>query len=340
MMHDVAVRYEGKTVLDKFSMDVDEGRCAGIIGVNGAGKSTLLRVLLNLEPFDGGSFTLLGLQCKPVSRARRLPARVASKVGYVSQQAAFDDEMSAWDNLAFAGQLHHLHGVVLHDRIRNVLALVNLARDGGTAAGKLSGGMKRRLSIARALLPNPDLLVLDEPTANLDPRARHEIWDIVDHLKKDARKTILVSTNDMAEARRLCDEIFLLQDGRCTIRGNPLYLVKSMGFTVVELQISDAGMPFKEETIEKIKTVLDPSCKIYPGYAEIRVFIPAGLPVADKIISQCKQVPERFDLVVARNPTLEDFFLKEAGIAFGQQSGITVGRLKQLFEPHLGGGFA
>nr|MDO8119453.1 ATP-binding cassette domain-containing protein [Candidatus Sigynarchaeota archaeon] len=129
-VNDVAVRYEGHVVLDKFSMELNEGCCAGIIGINGAGKSTLLRVLLNLEPFDTGSFTILNLECSPAARARRLPAAIAARIGYVPQQAAFDDEMSAWDNLAFAGQLHYLHGVELQNRIRRVLALVHLVKDG------------------------------------------------------------------------------------------------------------------------------------------------------------------------------------------------------------------
>jgi ABC-2 type transport system ATP-binding protein len=216
----VSCTFGKRRALDGLSLRVPAGRFAGIVGPNGAGKTTLLDVVCGLLPPDAGSVTVLGLD---VARA---PRAVARKLGVVPQETALYEDVSARENLRFAAALY---GVARAEaRVDELLALVGLEARAGDRVSLLSGGMRRRLCIARALVHEPELLVLDEPTVGVDVEARHQIWSHIRALRAQGR-TVLLSTNYLDEAEALCDRVAMLRDGRLVVEDTPEALVAAAG---------------------------------------------------------------------------------------------------------------
>ncbi|NMC06890.1 MAG: ABC transporter ATP-binding protein [Candidatus Lokiarchaeota archaeon] len=326
-----------RAVLKDVSIDLPRGKCAGVLGINGAGKTTLIKILLNLDGFDGGSFTIDGHEFVANRRVGKLPARVASQVGYVSQQAAFDEEMTAWENLMFYGRLFHVARRELNERIGSTLSLVGLLHAGEMQVSKLSGGMRRRLAIARALVAEPRILILDEPTSNLDPISRNQIWDLVGVLKAERGISILLSTNDMAEAQRLCDMVYLLKDGACVVHGNPAALVSSLHARIVELHYSRAGMDHLDEIAAGIAQLSGHLTYRVDGFMHARLFVEASSNAEAALFQHAKDHGSWFETVSVRDPTLEDVFLKIAGVSFERQETLTFKSVTTMFERYLGG---
>jgi ABC-type multidrug transport system ATPase subunit len=333
----VTKRFGDRVVLKDFSLGLERGKCVGVLGINGAGKTTLLKILLSLEGFDGGTFAIAGHEFAANRRGGKLPPQVACQIGYVSQQAAFDEEMTAWENLKFYGRLFHVAGSVLNGRIGAVLTLVGLLQAGDMQVSKLSGGMKRRLAIARALVAEPRILLLDEPTANLDPVSRHQIWDLIDVLKAERGISVLLSTNDMAEAQRLCDVVHLLKGGACVVQGNPTNLVSSLNARVVELRYSRAGMDHLNEIKEGIAKIAPDIMFKVDGFMHERIYVSTSTDADERILQQARGMGGWFETISVREPTLEDVFLKVAGVSFEREGAMTFRSVATMFERFLGG---
>lgn len=205
--------------LDDVSFDVAAGETFGMIGPNGSGKTTLIRILLGIARAAGGEARVLG---------RLMPdRRVARNIGYMSQASALYSDLSINENLAFFGALYGLRGSALKRRIEETLALVDLTERRGSLVGALSGGMRQRVSLGIALIHEPKLLFLDEPTVGIDPELRVEFWDYF--AKLNARGvTILVSTHHLDEARR-CHRLALLRFGRLLALDTPDALLRASG---------------------------------------------------------------------------------------------------------------
>ncbi len=200
-------RYDGRTVVDAVDLDVLPGECFGLLGPNGAGKTTTLRMLLGMTPPDGGRLEVMGF---PVpARAREMHERL----GVVPQQDSLDPDFSVIENLRTYASYFGLRGDRLEARIADLLGFANLATRADARIHELSGGMKRRLSLARALVNSPQLVVLDEPTTGLDPQARQVIWQRLRLLIAEKR-TLILTTHYMDEAQRLCDRIAIMDHGR------------------------------------------------------------------------------------------------------------------------------
>ena len=215
-----AVKTFGKVrALDGVSLRVAAGETFGLIGPNGSGKTTLIRLLLGLGRPDGGAVRVLG---------RAMPDhRVAASMGYMTQASALYSELSVRQNLAFFGSLYGLRGRTLRTRIAETLALVDLAERASSPVQTLSGGMRQRVSLACALIHEPRLLVLDEPTVGIDPELRHAFWDYFARL--NARGvTIVVSTHHLDEAAR-CHRIALLRFGKLLAVDTPNALRERSG---------------------------------------------------------------------------------------------------------------
>jgi lipooligosaccharide transport system ATP-binding protein len=210
--------YGDLEVLRGVSLSLDAGECHGLLGPNGAGKTTTLRLCLGLTDPDAGQISLLGF---PVPKAAR-EARI--RLGVVPQTDNLDPDFTVSENLLVYGRYFGESEATIRGRIPDLLEFAGLAARAKSKIQTLSGGMKRRLSLARALINDPDLLFLDEPTTGLDPQARHMIWDRLKQLVNQG-KTILLTTHFMDEAERLCHQLSIMDHGRIISSGTPRELI-------------------------------------------------------------------------------------------------------------------
>ncbi|MBK5942570.1 MULTISPECIES: ATP-binding cassette domain-containing protein [Halorhodospira] len=227
-------RYGGTTVVDGIDLHVPRGECFGLLGPNGAGKTTTLRMILGVTPPDGGTLEVLG---EPVpARARAMRARM----GVVPQIDNLDPDFTVRENLFTYASYHGLGREAARPRVDELLAFAALEGKADSPIASLSGGMKRRLTLARALVNDPDLVVLDEPSTGLDPQARQNIWQKLRALQKQGR-TLVITTHYMEEAERLCDRLAIMDHGRIIDCDSPAALARShLERYVVELRGDEA----------------------------------------------------------------------------------------------------
>lgn len=207
--------------VDGIDLDIPRGQCFGLLGPNGAGKTTTLRLLLGLTPFDAGDLRVFDLAIPEQTRAAR------ARIGIVPQADNLDPDFSVAENLLVYASYFGLSRREIEPRIERLLAFASLNERRDARIDTLSGGMQRRLTIARALVNDPDLVVLDEPTTGLDPQARHVIWSRLSDLR-DQGKTLLLTTHYMEEAERLCDQLVVVDRGRVLDRGSPRELISRL----------------------------------------------------------------------------------------------------------------
>jgi len=211
-------------------LDVPRGGCFGFLGPNGAGKTTTLRMILGQSPLTAGTLTVLGL---PVPAGIR---EIRARTGVVPQSDNQDPDFTVVENLRMYARYFGLKPAQVADRIEELLGFLELTDRKDAKMRELSGGMKRRLSIARSLINDPELIMLDEPTTGLDPQVRHLIWTRLRKLKS-AGKTLLLTTHYMDEAERLCDQLVVIDRGRIVTQGSPQGLIREhVEPHVIELQ--------------------------------------------------------------------------------------------------------
>ena len=211
-------RYGDTTVVDGLSFAIAPGECLGVIGPNGAGKTTTIRMCLGLSVPDGGSIHALGLQMPRDALA------IKARLGVVSQFDTLDPDFTCAENLLVYGRYFGMKDAAIRERIPRLLEFAALSHKADAKPGELSGGMRRRLSLARALVNDPSLLLLDEPTTGLDPQARHLMWERLQLLLQQG-KSILLTTHFMDEAERLCSRLLVLDHGRKIAEGTPRELI-------------------------------------------------------------------------------------------------------------------
>lgn len=211
-------RYGESTVVDDLSFEISPGECLGVIGPNGAGKTTTIRMCLGQSTPDGGQIQAMGLQMPQDALA------IKAQLGVVSQLDMLDPDFSCEENLLVYGRYFGMKDAEIRRRIPALLEFASLSSKARAKPGELSGGMKRRLSLARALVNDPRLLLLDEPTTGLDPQARHLMWERLQLLLQQG-KSILLTTHFMDEAERLCSRLLVLDHGRKIAEGAPRELI-------------------------------------------------------------------------------------------------------------------
>ncbi|GKS87712.1 ATP-binding cassette domain-containing protein [Acidovorax sp. SUPP2539] len=217
-------RYGDATVVDDVSFSIAPGECLGVIGPNGAGKTTTIRMCLGLTAPDGGS---VHFQPEGAGTPLAMPQdalAIKAQLGVVTQFDTLDPDFTCAENLRIFGRYFGLKGAVMQERVPRLLEFAALTHKAGAKPGELSGGMKRRLSLARALVNDPRLLLLDEPTTGLDPQARHLMWERLQLLVQQG-KSILLTTHFMDEAERLCSRLLVLDHGRKIAEGRPRELI-------------------------------------------------------------------------------------------------------------------
>jgi lipooligosaccharide transport system ATP-binding protein len=211
-------RYGSSTVVDDLSFDIAPGECLGVIGPNGAGKTTTIRMCLGLTAPDAGSITAFDMPMPKEALA------IKALMGVVNQNDTLDPDFSCAENLLVYGRYFGMKTADIRARIPQLLEFASLTSKAGSKPGELSGGMKRRLSLARALVNDPKLLLLDEPTTGLDPQARHLMWERLQMLLQQG-KSILLTTHFMDEAERLCSRLLVLDHGKKIAEGKPRDLI-------------------------------------------------------------------------------------------------------------------
>lgn len=224
--------YGDVLAVDGIDLSVEKGRVVALLGPNGAGKTTIINVVITLLPIQKGQVSLAGYDLS------KDPDKVRLSIGVVFQGETLDADMTTWETLEFHGRLYSIPTVDRRARIDELLDVVELTEKRDELVKNLSGGMKRRLEIARGLLTRPDVLFLDEPTVGLDPQTRHNIWDYIERVKEEG-VTILLTTHYMDEADRLSDHIYIIDHGRIITKGTPTQLKDSIGEDMVYLSTDD-----------------------------------------------------------------------------------------------------
>ena len=237
-------RYGDLVAVDGIDFEISRGECFGFLGPNGAGKTSTMRMISCSSPVAGGELLVRGMSVTAEPRA------VKSILGVVSQADSLDPDLDVFQNLLAFTRYFNLPKKLATERIWDALDLVQLTGKARQTPDQLSGGMRRRLHIARAMLHEPDILVLDEPTTGLDPQSRHMVWERLMYLKTRGI-TILLTTHNMEEAAYLCDRLVVMDQGRILIQGSPRDLVREhAGERVVEVRV---GMDRKAELLESLE---------------------------------------------------------------------------------------
>lgn len=215
-------QFDGLTAVDDLSLSVPVGELFGFLGPNGAGKTTTINILCTLLAPTSGQARVAGFDCI------RQPVQVRGSIGIIFQEPSLDERLTAWENLEFHGMIYHMPKAHRRQRMEEVLRFVELWERRGSVVRTFSGGMKRRLEVARGLMHQPKVLFLDEPTLGLDPQTRHKIWSLIGQLRAEHRTTFFVTTHSMEEAER-CDRVAVLDHGRLIALGRPSELIAKQG---------------------------------------------------------------------------------------------------------------
>jgi lipooligosaccharide transport system ATP-binding protein len=288
-------RFGDFTAVDAIDLDVRAGECLGLLGPNGAGKTTSVRMIHAYLPITAGELLVLGF---PVDRE---PAAVKRRLGLVPQEDTLDPDLTPWENLLVFARYFDIPRREARRRAADLLEFVQLANRAHHPLDALSGGMKRRLLIARALLNEPELLVLDEPTTGLDPQARHLVWQRLRALKAQGITQVL-TTHYMEEAAQLCDRVALMHGGRILRQGRPADLVRAeIGEEVVEVRGDEALLGAALAALDGESLRWERAADtLYLYCADGRSLLPALSAL-------------RPPHLLHRPATLEDLFLKVAG---------------------------
>ena len=290
-------RFGARVALDGVDFEVAPGEVFGLLGPNGAGKTTAFRLLSGLLPPDGGTFALDGRVVSPASPAYR------ARLGVVFQEPSLDLKLSGRENLRLGAALYGLPRAVSEPRIAEALRVMDLGARADEATAKYSGGMRRRIEIARVLLHDPDLLLLDEPGRGVDPDALRRIWDELTARKAARGMSLVVTTHQPEEAER-CDRIALLDGGRVTATGTPDELRARVAGDVVRVR---GERP--EELAETIRARLGLEGVILNG--DVVLEAPRGHEVVPRVVELFP--PGRLASVATSRPTLADVFAKLTG---------------------------
>ncbi len=290
-------RFGEFTAVESVDFDIQAGEAFGFLGPNGAGKTSTMRMIACLSPISSGTLRVLGLD------PMRDGSQIRSRIGLVPQEDTLDLELSVRDNLYLYGRYFGLPKKQLRERVDELLEFARLTERAGDRVDPLSGGMRRRLTIARALVSSPDLVILDEPTTGLDPQARHLLWDRLYRLKREG-VTLVITTHYMDEAEQLCDRLVVMDAGRIAASGSPRELIDQWSTReVVELRFGEEGHEVHGETLADLAERVE----VLPD--RLLLYTDEGDATLDAVRSRGKSPIA----ALVRRSTLEDVFLHLTG---------------------------
>ena len=290
--------YETKTAVDRISFEVNAGECFGLIGPNGAGKTSTFKMIYGSSKVTSGELFVLGLNAKDHIK------KIKSQIGVVPQENGLDPDFSVMDNLLIYANYLGLSQQEAMAKSSELLRTIQLEDYSSQPVDSLSGGMKRRLAIARSLISDPKVLLLDEPTTGLDPQARNWIWEELNAMKKKGR-TMVLTTHYMEEAETLCDRILIMNKGLAVANGKPQDLILDyVGREVIEFEVEPSEMEYYSN---KIKARFE-----YQAMRNrLKVFIRGPVEVKDVV----GEISSRN--IVVRRASLNDVFLRISGHELG-----------------------
>lgn len=295
---DLTKTYEDRTVVNHLNLQIEEGEIFGLLGPNGAGKTTTLLMLTTLKPPTSGTALINGFDIM------KRPDKVRKSIGIVFQEPSTDEILTGYENLKLHGWLYDMPDDLLKKRITEVLKLVSLTNRKDDRVKKYSGGMRRRLELARGLMHHPKVLFLDEPTLGLDPQSRESLWQYIETLAAEKNMTIILTTHYMDEADRLCDRLAIVDDGKIVVMDTPKQLKANLGGDIVRLKAPHLD----QERLRALPYVK----KISPCDGELCLTVENASSHLQEILSLVGKV----ESVEVRIPTLDDVFLHYTGKAF------------------------
>jgi len=298
-------RYENRTALNGVSFDVRPAELFGLLGPNGSGKTTLFRILSTLMMPTGGRALVLGCD------AAQDPASLRRQIGVVFQAQSVDPKLTAYENLWHQGHLYGLRGSALKRRVEEILTRVGLADRAKERVETFSGGMQRRIELAKGLLHHPGVLLLDEPTTGLDPGARRDLWQYLQILRDEEQVSVLVTTHLMEEAER-CDRLAIMNEGNLVALGTPAELKNEIGGDVILLDAArDAGFLAGEirSRFQVDATVLG---------SQVRIERESGHRFVPDVV---EAFPGEIQAISVSKPALEDVFIHRTGHKFWSENG-------------------
>ncbi|MFW3170806.1 ABC transporter ATP-binding protein [Geodermatophilus sp. CPCC 206100] len=298
-------RYGGTAVLDEVDLEVGDGRVCALLGPNGAGKTTAVRVMTTLLRPEGGAVEVAGVD------VLRRPREVRRRIGMVGQQPAVDDVLGARANLVLFARLHHLDRRSAHRRAGELLAQVGLADVDERPVRQFSGGMRRRLDIAAALVLAPQVLFLDEPTTGLDPAGRRDVWDAVRALVAGGT-TVLLTTQYLEEAEQLADDVCVLDHGRVAARGTPRELTAAIGGDRLELVVSDPARAAEAVHLAE-RAAAGPADRTPGEGTRVVVAVDRYPGVVGAVVRALDEAGIGVDDLVLRPTTLDEAYLRITG---------------------------
>jgi lipooligosaccharide transport system ATP-binding protein len=289
------------TAVDTIDFDVQRGEAFGFLGPNGAGKSSTMRMIGCVAPVTSGTLTILGMD--PTVQGPQIRARL----GVVPQQDTLDNELTVRDNLYVYGRYFGMSRARLRPKIEELLEFAQLTERASSKVEPLSGGMKRRLTIARSLINDPDLLLLDEPTTGLDPQARHLLWDRLYRLKQQG-VTLVLTTHYMDEAEQLCDRLVVMDGGRIAAEGSPQSLIARYSTReVVELRFAPGR---NAEAATLLSAVIDAAHERVEELPDrVLLYVADG----ERALARAHEIGLSAVSGLVRRSTLEDVFLRLTG---------------------------
>jgi ABC-2 type transport system ATP-binding protein len=300
----IVKRYGDFEAVKGVTFNVAEGEIFGLLGPNGAGKSTLIRMMTTLIPVTAGKATVAG------RNVEKEPDEVRRVIGVIPQALTSDPDLTVEENLVIYAKLYSVPRAQREKNIAEVLEAVDLNKWRGAQTKTLSGGMRRRLEIARGLVHNPRIFFLDEPTTGLDPVSRIAVWEMLNNLKSTRNLTMLLTTHYMEEADKLCDRIAIVDHGNLVALGTPLELKNSVaGANVVEVQFDREAEQWKERlaNLEGVTNVQPESAGFY------RVLTKSGSKTTMQLVEMAAELGETLTSLSVQNTTLDDVFVHYTG---------------------------
>ena len=301
---DLTKMFNNLVAVDRINLSIAQGEIFGLLGPNGAGKTTTFKMLITLLTPTSGHANVAGFDVETQ------PNEVRKRIGYVPQETALDIRLTAYENLKLFADLYGLHRSEIKPRIIEVLKLVELDNRKDDLVGHYSGGMKRRLEIARGLLPRPEVLFLDEPTAGLDPQTRRVVWDFIHSLQKEWKLTIVASTHYLEEAENEMDRVAIIDFGQIMTRGTPIELKSNFGKDLVEMTLENVDLN------DNLKTqILEANLGSSVAFKDniIRITVSNGKHELPSIIHKIESLGLEIDSIGIRSPSLNDVFIKYTG---------------------------